>query len=356
MTEDTTFVAGVDIGDRYSEICLLDKDGEVMETTRIRTTPRGFEQYFRTRKKMKVVIEVGTHSPWISRQLKEMGHEVLVANARRLRIIYDNDQKGDRTDAELLARVARMDPKLLAPIRHRGESGQAMLAMIRSRDMLVQTRTRLVNHIRGVVKSFGQRFPTCSTESFHKHADKIPEALRPALAPVMEQIQMLNRRLKEYELKIEQVCKEEYPETRALRGVPGVGPVTSLAYVLTLEDPNRFKNSRSVGPYLGFVPRRNQTGESDPQLPITKAGDPYLRRLLVGSAHYILGPFGPDTDLRRWGLRLAGRGGKNAKKRSTVAVARKLSVLLYRLWKTGEAYQPLQVEAVSGKSYLLQKQ
>jgi transposase len=356
MKEHTTFIAGVDIGDRYSEICLLDSEGEVAETTRIRTTTQGFEQYFQARKGIKVVIEVGTHSPWISRQLKEMGHEVLVANARKLRMIYDNDQKSDSTDAELLARVARMDPKLLAPIVHRGESSQVMLAMIRSRDMLVQTRTRLVNHIRGVVKSFGQRFPTCSTESFHKHADNIPEALRPALAPVMDQILALNRRLKEYEQKIEQVCREEYPETQALRGVPGVGPITSLAYVLTLEDPARFKNSRSVGPYLGFVPRRKQTGESDPQLPITKAGDPYLRRLLVGSAHYILGPFGPDTDLRRWGLRLAGRGGKNAKKRATVAVARKLSVLLYHLWKTEEAYKPLLVDAVSGKRYQLQKQ
>lgn len=341
MENDNTFVAGVDIGDRYSEICVLDQEGEVVEVTRIRTTQKGIDQYFRMKERMTVALEVGTHSPWISRHLKEIGHEVLVANARKLRMIYANDRKSDRTDAELIARVARMDPKLLAPIEHRGEDSQAMLAVVRSRDTLVQVRTKLVNHVRGVVKSFGERMTSCSAASFHKHTDQIPKQLRPALLPVMEEIRELASRIKEYERMIERACREEYPETEVLREVPGVGPVTSLAYVLTLEDPNRFKKSRSVGAYLGFVPRLSQTGATDPQLPITKAGDPYLRRLLVGCAHYILGTFGPDTDLRRWGLKMAERGGKNAKKRAAVAVARKVAVLLHHLWSTGEVYEPL---------------
>jgi transposase len=339
--QDTMFVCGVDIGDRYCHICVLDGAGEVIEETRVRTKPEAIERYFHGKERMRVALEVGTHSPWISSLVAELDHEVLVANARKLRMIYENEQKDDRIDAEMLARVARLDPKLLAPIQHRGEDARAMLTVIRSRDILVQMRTKLVNHVRGTMKAFGGRMPSCSTGSFGKQVGEIPEELKPALMPVMEQIQELTRRLKDYDRRIEQTAKEEIPETEALRQVGGVGALTSLAYVLTLEDPGRFKSGRAVGSYLGLCPRRDKSGDADPQLHIAKTGDPYLRRLLVGSAHYILGPFGPDSDLRRWGLKLAERGGKNAKKRAAVAVARKLSVLLFRLWQTGEVYEPL---------------
>jgi len=113
------------------------------------------------------------------------------------------------------------------------------------------------------------------------------------------------------------------------------------SYVLTLDDPKRFRRSRDVGGFLGLRPKQRDSGQSQPQLRITKEGDPYLRKLLVQGAHYILGWRGPDTDLRRWGLKLAARGGKNAKKRAVVAVARKLAVLLHRIWVSGENYEPL---------------
>ena len=135
-----------------------------------------------------------------------------------------------------------------------------------------------------------------------------------------------------------------------LRQVPGVGALTALTYVLTLEDPARFADPRAVGSYLGLRPRQADSGDLSPQLHVTKAGDEMLRRLLVGAAHYILGPFGPDTDLRRWGLGLAARGGKRGKRLAVVAVARKLSVLLLRLWATGEAYEPLRNAAGEGRS------
>jgi len=339
--QDSTIVTGVDIGDRYCHICVLDGDAEVIEETRVKTKPEAIERYFSGKERMRVALEVGTHSPWISSLIADQGHEVLVANARKLRMIYENDQKDDRTDAEMLARVARMDPKLLSPIQHRGEEARASLAVIRSRDILVQGRTKLVNHVRGSVKAFGARMPSCSTGSFGKHVGEIPENLAAALTPVMNTIQELTGRIREYDRRIEQAAKEEIPETAALRQVGGVGALTSLAFVLILENPGRFKNGRVVGSYVGLCPRRDQSGDANPQLRIAKTGNPYLRRLLVGSAHYILGPFGPDSDLRRWGLKLAERGGKNAKKRAAVAVARKLSVLLFRLWQTGEVYEPL---------------
>jgi transposase len=335
--------AGLDIGDKYSYLCLIDsEDGQVIEEGRLRTTPETFLRRFASERPLRIAIEAGTHSPWASRLLEECGHEVLVANARKLRLIYSNKRKTDQIDAENLARLARVDPKLLYPLKHRGEASQAHMAIIRSRQALVDCRTQLVNHVRGAVKSFGHRLPKCPARSFHKRASEhIPEALMPALEPILEQIGSLTERIRQYDRKLQTISKERYPETELLRQVEGIGPLTALTFVLTLEDPHRFEKSRSVGAYLGLVPATDRSGESDPQKRISKEGDEMLRKLLVGSAHYILGPFGSDSDLRRHGEKIASRGGKNAKKRAAVAVARKLSVLLHSLWMSGETYEPL---------------
>jgi transposase len=342
--ERPLMTAGLDLGDKYSYLCLIDTEsGEVMEESRLRTTPEALKRRFSSERPLRVAIEAGTHSPWVSRVLEECGHEVLVANPRKIRLIYTNKRKTDKLDAENLARLARLDPKLLYPLKHRGEASQAHLAIIRSREALVSCRTQLVNHVRGAVKSFGARLPKCPARSFHNKApEHIPQALWPALEPILETIGSLTERIREYDRQLESVCQEHYPETNLLRQVEGVGPLTALTFVLTLEDPSRFAKSRSVGAYLGLVPATDQSGESDPQMRITKEGDEMLRRLLVGSAHYILGPFAKeDSDLRRHGEKIASRGGKNAKKRAAVAVARKLSVLLHRLWVTAELYDPL---------------
>jgi transposase len=313
-----------------------------MEEGRLRTTPETFLRRFSSERPIRIAIEAGTHSPWASRVLEERGHEVLVANARKTRLIYSNKQKTDEIDAENLARLARLDPKLLYPLKHRGEESQAHMAVIRSRQALIGCRTQLVNHVRGTVKSFGGRLPKCPAVSFHNKApEHIPDALWPALGPLLEQIGSLTQRIRDYDRKLETISKEHYPETELLRQVEGVGPLTALTFVLTLEDPHRFEKSRSVGAYLGLVPATNRSGDRDPQKHISKEGDETLRRLLVGSAHYILGPFGQDSNLRRHGEKIASRGGKNAKKRAVVAVARKLSVLLHRLWVTAEVYDPL---------------
>jgi transposase len=336
--------AGLDLGDRYSYLCLIDTlSGEVIEEGRLRTTPEALGRRFASeRPPMRIAIEAGTHSPWVSRLLEGLGHEVLVANARKLRLIYSNKRKTDEVDAENLARLARLDPKLLYPLKHRGEEGQAHLAIIRSRQALVDCRTQLVNQVRGAVKSFGHRLPKCPARSFHKRAkEHIPEALRPALEPVLEQIASLTERIRGYDRQLETICQERYPETELLRQVEGVGPLTALTFVLTLEDPHRFEKSRSVGAYLGLVPATDRSGDSDPQKRISKEGDEMLRKLLVGSAHYVLGPFGQDSDLRRHGEKIASRGGKNSKKRAAVAVARKFAVLLHSLWNNAEVYDPL---------------
>ena len=336
--------AGLDLGDKYSYLCLIDtENGEVIEEGRLRTTPEAFRRRFASERPLRIAIEAGTHSPWASRVLEECGHEVLVANARKTRLIYTNKRKTDEVDAENLARLARVDPKLLYPLKHRGEESQAHMALIRSRQALIGCRTQLVNHVRGAVKSFGARLPKCPARSFHKRASEhIPEALGPALGPILEQIGLLTERIRDYDRQLETIAKDNYPhETDLLRQVQGVGTLTALTFVLTLEDPYRFAKSRSVGTYLGLVPATDQSGDRDPQKRISKEGDEMLRKLLVGSAHYILGPFGHDSDLRRHGQKIASQGGKNAKKRAAVAVARKLSVLLHRLWVTAEVYDPL---------------
>jgi transposase len=341
--EHPHMTAGLDIGDKYSYLCFIDREnGEVVEDGRLRTTPEALRRRFASEQPMRIAIEAGTHSPWVSRLLEECGHEVLVANARKTRLLYANRRKTDEVDAENLARLARLDPKLLYPLKHRGEEAQAHMAIIRSREALVSSRTQLVNHVRGTVKSFGARLPKCPARSFHKRAQEhIPGPLLPALDPILEQIGSLTERIKDYDRKLEAISKESYPETELLQQVEGIGPLTALTFVLTLEDPHRFEKSRSVGAYLGLVPARNQSGDRDPQRRISKEGDEMLRRLLVSGAHYVLGPFGSDSDLRRHGEKIASRGGKNSKKRAVVAVARKLAVLLHSLWVSGEVYEPL---------------
>lgn len=336
------WTVGVDVGDRVSHFCVLDEEGELVERGRVQTTQEGLSRRFEGQARMRIALEVGTHSPWVSRLLKELGHEVLVANPRKTRLIYQNRGKQDPVDAEALARIARLDPKLLYPVEHRLESVAQDLAVLRARDALVRTRSLLVNHVRGAVKATGQRLKKCSTRTFSgKVMDEIPEQVREALSSVVTTIEVVSRQILVLDGRIRELGKTKYPETALLRQVGGVGPIVALAYVLTLEHPGRFRKSRAVGPYLGLVPARSQSGDSDPQLRITKEGDNLLRRLLVQSAQYILGPFGKDCDLRRFGQALSARGERNAKKRAVVAVARKLAVMLHRLWKSAEVYEPL---------------
>jgi transposase len=287
------------------------------------------------------VLEVGPHSPWLSRLLKAQGHEVVVANPRRVRLIAEAERKSDRIDAETLSRLGRMDPKLLRPIEHRGEEAQRHLALLRAREGLVRSRTKLIQCARGLAKAFGARLPPSSSPSFARRVrERGLEGLFPGLGALLQQCDALTVSIRELDREVERLGRERYPETQLLRQVPSVGPITSLAYVLTVEDPSRFAKSRAAGAYLGLVPRQRDSGDTRPELPITKRGDEFLRRLLIEAAHYTLGPFGPDSELRRFGLRLLGQGGKRAKKRAVVAVARKLAVLLHRLWVTGEVYHP----------------
>ena len=342
VTKTKPLFFGLDVGDRTTHLCCIDEQRAVVERLRFPTTPEGVRKVFANRAPAWIVLEVGSQSPWMSDLLRSLGHEVTVADARRVAELTRAGRKTDRRDAETLARMLQGMPELLGAIHHRGRAAQADLAVIRARDVLVRSRTRLVQHVRGTLKAFGLRARSCSAQAFHSKArEDVPEDLKPALTPLFDQLADLERRIRHFDREIERVAQERHPAAARLRQVCGVGALTSLAFVLSVDDPGRFKKSRTVGSWVGLCPKVLASGEHDPQLSISKAGCSYLRRLLVQSAHYLLGPFGKDGDLRRFGLRLCERGGKAAKRRAVVAVARKLAVLLHRLWISGEPYEPL---------------
>jgi transposase len=272
---------GIDLGDVWSHYCTLNEDGEVVDRGRFRTSPSGVEKWFTDLPRVRIAMEAGTHSIWISEQLEEMGHEVIVANVRELRAISYSDRKSDQVDAEKLARFARLDPKILRPIAHRTVAQQEALTLIRARNLVVRPRTAAVNAVRGLAKPCGYRLPASSTLCFAKRCIAVmPPGLAEALGPVLAHIAEMTKTIKQYDRTIKRLMETEYPETQALLQVYGVGQLTALTYVLTLGSKERFQRSRDVGCYLGLRPKRSQSGDRDPQLGITKAGNVYLRSLL----------------------------------------------------------------------------
>ena len=333
---------GLDLGDRSSWYCLLDETGDVLLEQKLATTPKAMREGFGAIPGCRIALETGMHSPWVSRVLTELGHEVIVAHARNVRLIGESRKKDDRLDARTLARLARIDPQLLCPVKHRSAQAQADLTVIRARAGLVRSRTALINTARGLAKSYGERLRGCAPRKVNpEKAQGLSPELQAALAPLLAASEALSERIQEYNQQIAKIARESYPQVAGLEQVKGVGTLIALTFLLTLEDAHRFRKSRDVGCYVGLQPGRRNSGQSEPQMHISKEGDPYLRTLLVQGAHHILGPFGVDSDLRRWGLKLAERGGKNGKKRAVIATARKLAVLLHRLWVSGEAYEPL---------------
>ncbi len=333
---------GLDLGDRNSWYCVLDEAGQIQLEQRVRTTAKALQEVFGAMPRSRIALEIGTHSPWISRLLSELGHEVIVANARKVRLIGESRKKDDRLDAQTLARLARIDPQLLCPVKHRSAKAQADLTLIRARAGLVRARTALVNTARGLAKSYGERLRGCNVRNLNpEKAEGLSPELQAALEPLLTALASLSDQISEYNERIEKLAQQSYPQVALLKQIKGVGTLIALTFLLTLEDPHRFGKSRDVGGYLGLQPGRRNSGQSEPQMHISKEGDPYLRTLLVQGAQHILGPFGVDCDLRRWGLKLAERGGKSGKKRAIVATARKLAVLLHHLWVGGEVYEPL---------------
>lgn len=342
-TSSSAITVGLDLGDRKHAVCVLDAKGKVLKQEAITNTRGSLLALSRRHPRALVVMEVGMHSPWTSRFLESLGHRVLVANPRKVRAIYQNNRKSDRKDAEMLARIARSDESLLHPVKHVSEDMQRDLLQIKLRDNLVRQRVDIISSVRFTLKGLGVRLPSPSSECFARKARIKLKSEHPDLLALVEAslcvLDTMTEQIRRLEKSIERMAVEKYPEAEFLTQVGGVGLLTSLTFILTVGDPTRFPRKRDVGAFLGLVPGRDQSGDTDKQLRITKAGNRYLRKLLVGCAQYILGQFGPDTALRRKGLKLAERGGPRAKRKAVVAVARNLAVLLLTLWHDEAIYQ-----------------
>jgi transposase len=346
---DREIVMGLDLGTRKTHVCVL-RDGERLEEFAIPTDLEVFRARFGARDRCRVVMEAGKVSPCVSWLLADLGYQVFVADSRRLPTNMRGPYKNDKNDARFLATVLEDSNGRLRTIQHRCRKTLENLAVIRSRDELVRLRTAMANSLQGICATHGVKIPRASTGSYRtKILPAVPGELQSALTPMIESMDQLTRSIRELEASIERISQEQYPVTTVFRQIKGVGPITALAFALIVEDPSRFARNRGVGPYLGLVPRQEQSGPYRPQLGISKAGDPLLRRLLIQCAHHILGRFGQDSDLRRFGQSLMKRGGKSAKKRAVTAVARKLAVLLLALWKTGEVYEPLRRARLFGE-------
>lgn len=346
MTETTVpplpRTIGFDLGSRSSSYCILREDGEIDREGSIPMSRARVERFLIEQPASRVVVEACGVSRWTAEIAGRLGHEVVIANPRRLALVTQSYRKSDRNDAYKLADLGQVRPRLLSPVHSRGDRSYLGQMHQRVRSQLVQIRTGLVNLVRGCARTSGYPLPRCSTRAFPKRcAEILPEELRTVLAPVLAELESVNEKIAECEKETERLGTEAFPDTQCLRQVAGVGPVLSLAFVCAVEDPARFEDSRSVGAYFGLAPRSRQSGTKSPQLRISKQGDPEVRRLLVSAATYILGPFGPDCDLRRYGERIRASGSQSAKAKARIAVARKLAVLLHRLWVTGEVYDPL---------------
>lgn len=343
IAQPSPLTIGLDVGDRITHACVLDGTKCVVSRVSFPSTAAQLSRALEGFPGARVVLEAGSLSLWMSHYLRDQGFAVHVADPRRVQLIAQDPRKTDRRDAETLARLEAGMPELLGAVHHRGLQAQADLAIVRARDLVVGMRTKAIQHIRGMSKAFGVRLPSASSKGFSKRVrEMVPVKLAFAIDPLLAQIDQLSETIRDYDQRMKVAVEERYAaDVALLTQVNGVGLITATAYVLTLETPERFESSRQVGSWLGMCPKSQASGAANPQLPISKAGDSALRRLLVQCAQYILGPFGQDSDLRRFGLKLVARGGRAAKKKAVTAVARKLAVLLHSLWKRRSTYEPL---------------
>ena len=332
---------GFDVGSRSSVFCVLDESGEVCEQGTVSMSRALLARFFNGQSTSRVILEASGSSRWTAQLAMAAGHEVIIANPRKLRHITKSYTKSDRNDAYRLADLGQVRPRLLSPVRLRSDKSHYGRMHQRVRSQLIETRTSLVNLVRGCARSSGHAIPKCSTTTFVKVCKQhLPAEHLRILEPALEQLLAVGDQIAKVDKVTARLGEEEFPEAAALRQVAGVGPVLSLAFVCAIDDPTHFEDSRSVGAYFGLAPKSRQSGNKDPQLRISKQGDGEVRRLLVSAATYILGPFGPDCDLRRYGERIRASGSQAARAKARVAVARKLAVLLHRLWVTGEVYDP----------------
>jgi len=333
---------GLDLSARKSSYCVMNADAKRGAEGTLAMDRGAVTEFFQAQPPSRVVMEACTSARWVADVAESLGHEVVVANPRTFVLIAASSRKSDRNDARMLADFGQFRPDLLNPVTLRDPIAHNARSILIARDALVTCRTRLVNSVRSIMRDVGHILPACAAERFHARVrDLIPEDKVLVVGPLLQELESLSRTIGTYDATITKLCEETFPQTEVVQQVAGVGPITALGFVVTVGDPQRFPRSRDVAAYFGLTPRSYASGDKTPELSISKCGDAFMRRLLVGSASYILREGSPDTDLKRWGMAIRARGGQASKAKARTAVARKLAVLLHRLWVTGEVYRPL---------------
>jgi transposase len=334
---------GLDLGDNTFSVCVLSNSGHIENEGTHPTNPdevRALFESFRGRH-VRVVFEVGSQSRWVQKLARECGIEdVIAADPRKLKLISQSLKKTDRRDAYILARAGQSLPELLSPVEHVSDEIFADRALLETRDLLVRNRTQIICRIRSLTKAHGGKLAACSPESFHrKVTEQIPEPMHFACKPLLQVLAALDQQISELEKSLCKLAKEKYPIVAKLQDIPGVGIIIALSFVLSVGDPSRFEDTRQIGAYFGLTPRKKQSGNSNPQLGITKAGNGAMRKRLVLGAHCLISR-GEDCGLKRWGIALCERGARSSKKRAVIALARKLAVVMLAVWKSGADFDP----------------
>ena len=347
---------GIDVSDGTSRICMMTKvNGErrVIEEKTVKTSKAGFREYLADKdRSVPIAFETGTHCRWMRDLMAgELGFRVYVANPGKLPTITKSNTKNDRNDARELARLLLADPEMLHPVELRGEAYQTMIRYAKARDAAMGARTKFTNMIRGFAKAMGERIEDCEPEKFVElNRSEWPTELRNIVLPLVKVLKETNAAIRRYEKMMRNLAKrpEFKDKVERVQEVYGVGDIIGSVFVAVIGgDVSKFTKARDVGPLLGFTPKQDQSGTVDKQLHATKAGDKLMRRLLVEGANVVLKRNSRDTDLKLRGLRISLRGGKIAKAKAKIAVARGLAVTMTALlMKPDMEYVPLSDRAM----------
>ncbi len=333
---------GMDAGMKSSHVCELTEGGEVIER-QIRTERGRLQEVFGNRPKARILIEASTESEWIACCLEELGHEVIVADPNYAPMYAHRSRriKTDRRDAHALAKACQLGAYRAA---HRTSPHQRdARALLGVREMLVRTRTRWIVHVRALLRRDGLRLVPGRAENFAARVQELPlsPSLAALIAPVLRLLKPLNEQIEKLDAQLAVRARED-EHSRRLMTAPGVGPVTAVAFVATVDCVMRFGNAHQLESYIGLVPREWSSSETQRKGSITKAGNTRMRWLLVEAAWCILRRNKkPETSLLRdWADQIARRRGSHV---AAVALARRLAGILYAMWRDGTDYDAGQI-------------
>lgn len=338
MYNNTTI--GMDLGNKVHKIIGLNEHGKEVLRCEVENTKAAVEAFFKEHADATIAMETGTCCRWVSKLARLHCHDAIVGNARKLRAIWQSKQKNDWNDAHMIAALARASRELFHPVMLRDDEHHDLYQLIQLRDISVRQRTQTINAIRGMCKAAGDFVRKCDAQGLFRHLEYIPETQAWKFRPLIERLGAIAENIQQYDWLIQDYADAHFKtQVALLRTIPGVGLITSCMFVALIQDPKNFGNPRDAGCYFGLTAGQDQSGDKDAPMHVTKAGNTQMRKLLVTAANYILRDSSPDSAIKRYGQRICARGGKIARRKAKIAIARKLSVVMMSMLQSGESYR-----------------